>query len=811
MTHPKLNLLNSNNFSNSRIFRVFVCSIFLFFQAMNLSAQNSVSTFLRTCNSTLNTIDFNIVIRNTSGNSTMILQSGAYGIDWDYIGTGGGTVSLAYIGGSQLNSTQTNFNSINTNIDPTSKSIRINAQLATSPSNGTLLPVNTDVLVGTFRITKVSGIWSAFSSPNFIFNLTNMTNKTSTAYTVYVNGSFSGTAAQLGNVPAVESPCNSMMLNSVCLMDPFANAKGPYSSCANVLLNGAVGGGATSGTWISPTGGTFTPGANSLNATYIPSSTDLTTGSVVLTLVTNNPNGLPCYPDSDKAVVTFISCDDGNGCTTDFCDQLGVCQHTAVNINDNNACTTDFCEIATGLILHSPVNFNDNNACTADACNPTTGVISHVSVNVNDNNACTIDACNPANGSITHTPVNTNDGNACTIDGCDPITGVFHTLQAEICGNGIDDNCNLQIDEGCCPPPAMPGTITTTGGSTRVCPGNTRTYTVPLVAGKIYTWTPPAGAVINSGQGTRSINVSYTAGFIANDSLRVVVSDSCGTSAQRKLLISRNFPSTPSAITGAANDVCNLSLVPYSITNVAGMTYAWSFTVASGSIFSGQGTNSVLANYNASFLSGSIRVTATNACGTSGFRSKVIRATPAAPTVITGSTSVCINQQGVPYSINPLVGSTSYTWTGPTGSQLIANAIVSPNNTITTTATNVTVNYATNSGTIRARGNNICGAGTTRSLTVTFVCRDEDISTLVNFDAIVYPNPTNGNYLVQFYNSNNEAINIEMIDLTGRVVALRRTNKESVTFDCSVLESGLYFLRVQQGDIVLNKQVVLLK
>lgn len=68
---------------------------------------------------------------------------------------------------------------------------------------------------------------------------------------------------------------------------------------------------------------------------------------------------------------------------------------------------------------------------------------------VDDNNLCTTDACNLQTGVITHTAVNVDDGNPCTIDGCNPLTGVYHTLIAEICGNGIDDNCNGQIDEGC--------------------------------------------------------------------------------------------------------------------------------------------------------------------------------------------------------------------------------------------------------------------------------------------------------------------------------------------------------------------------
>ena len=66
-------------------------------------------------------------------------------------------------------------------------------------------------------------------------------------------------------------------------------------------LNGMVGGGASSGTW-SGGAGTFSPDANTLNATYIPSAGELASGgTVTLTLTTNDPAG-PCPAVSDQLV-----------------------------------------------------------------------------------------------------------------------------------------------------------------------------------------------------------------------------------------------------------------------------------------------------------------------------------------------------------------------------------------------------------------------------------------------------------------------------------------------------------------------------
>lgn len=86
-----------------------------------------------------------------------------------------------------------------------------------------------------------------------------------------------------------------------------ANAGVDQTVCAdnpNVTLAGVVGGSATSGTWSGGTG-TFNPNANTLNAVYTPSATEIAAGSVELTLTTNDPAG-SCPPAIDKVKI-FIN------------------------------------------------------------------------------------------------------------------------------------------------------------------------------------------------------------------------------------------------------------------------------------------------------------------------------------------------------------------------------------------------------------------------------------------------------------------------------------------------------------------------
>jgi len=58
------------------------------------------------------------------------------------------------------------------------------------------------------------------------------------------------------------------------------------------------------GTWSTSGTGTFSPSANQLNATYVPSAADAQSGLVTLTLTASNPG--VCYIPSDNMTVKFI-------------------------------------------------------------------------------------------------------------------------------------------------------------------------------------------------------------------------------------------------------------------------------------------------------------------------------------------------------------------------------------------------------------------------------------------------------------------------------------------------------------------------
>jgi large repetitive protein len=359
--------------------------------------------------------------------------------------------------------------------------------------------------------------------------------------------------------------------------------------------------------------------------------------------------------------------------------------------------------------------------------------------------------------------------------------------------------------------PAVPGTITASGGNTKVCPGTSKTYSIAAVAGATsYIWTKPAGSVITSGQGTTSVTLLFNSGFVATDTLQVKSSNACGQSANRNLFIYRNNPATPSAISGLSMGTCNLTAVPYSVTNISGMTYNWSFGGAPATIASGQGTSQVTVNFNPTFITGTLSVTATNGCGTSAVRNKTIYAKPATPASITGATSVCLNQQNVPYSISPISNVTNYTWTGPTGSHISDGNSTSAGITLITTSTAVTVDFGTVAGNVKVRANNNCASGSYKSAAVAIVCRESyETTDSEEFNFSIAPNPNSGSFTIELNREFTSPVNLAITNSLGeKIKSFSIQHQKTVELDLN-LQPGVYFIEMRgNSNTVARKMLV---
>jgi hypothetical protein len=276
-----------------------------------------------------------------------------------------------------------------------------------------------------------------------------------------------------------------------------------------------------------------------------------------------------------------------------------------------------------------------------------------------------------------------------------PSSGNISVTPSNACGNGTSRSLAITVNTV----PAQPSAIT---GNANPCQASSQTYSVTNVSGVTYTWTVPSGSSITAGQGTNSITVTIGA---SSGNISVVPSNACGNGTARTLAITVNtVPAQPSVITGNISP-CQASSQTYSVTNVAGVSYAW--TVPSGSsITAGQGSNSISVTIGPS--SGNISVTPSNACGngTSSTLAITVNTVPAQPSAITGNANPCQGSSQV-YSVTNVAG-VSYAWTVPSGSSITAGQ-----------GTNsIIVATGTTSGEVEVTPSNSCGNGISRVLAI---------------------------------------------------------------------------------------------
>jgi hypothetical protein len=152
----------------------------------------------------------------------------------------------------------------------------------------------------------------------------------------------------------------------------------------------------------------------------------------------------------DCVSVSSLDCDDKNPCTDDSCTPSGGCQHVpnTAPCSDQNACTAnDTCFEG----LCSPgvtMSCNDGNPCTDDSCDQQFGCLYAANaLACNDGNECTLaDTCK-AGTCQSNVALSCQDDNVCTTDSCSPEQGCVHSLNSAPCDDGdlctTKDQCQL--------------------------------------------------------------------------------------------------------------------------------------------------------------------------------------------------------------------------------------------------------------------------------------------------------------------------------------------------------------------------------
>jgi hypothetical protein len=150
-----------------------------------------------------------------------------------------------------------------------------------------------------------------------------------------------------------------------------------------------------------------------------------------------------------------IVCDDGNSCTDDSCDSAKGCEYTpnVVGCNDGDACTTaDKCNSGS-CKGGAPLVCDDGKVCTDDACDKNKGcTFTNNTVNCDDSNACTTSDKCLTGVCVGGAAPNCDDSNPCTSDACDKIQGCLHSNNSLGCDDGdactTSDLCSGGVCKG---------------------------------------------------------------------------------------------------------------------------------------------------------------------------------------------------------------------------------------------------------------------------------------------------------------------------------------------------------------------------
>jgi gliding motility-associated-like protein len=163
----------------------------------------------------------------------------------------------------------------------------------------TICSNSTVTLGGTLGGVASNATWSDGLSPGEFDNV----NSLNAVYTPNVTSGFV-TLTLTTSDPA--GPCTAVSSTVSITINPVAtvSAGTDFVSCSGspIQLPGVIGGSATSATW-SGGNGTYSPDANALTGTYMP-TVDEFDNNLTLTLTTNDPVG-PCPAVDDNVTITF--------------------------------------------------------------------------------------------------------------------------------------------------------------------------------------------------------------------------------------------------------------------------------------------------------------------------------------------------------------------------------------------------------------------------------------------------------------------------------------------------------------------------
>ena len=328
-------------------------------------------------------------------------------------------------------------------------------------------------------------------------------------------------------------------------------------------------------------------------------------------------------------------------------------------------------------------------------------------------------------------------------------------------------------------------------GETAVCQGSTGVTYTTQAGNSNYVWAVSTGGTITSGAGTASIKVTWTAG--GNQTVSVNYTNAGGCSAVQPTVYNVAVAPLPAAggtITGPASVCAGSQGVSYTVAAIANATtYSW--TVPTGAtIATGATTNSITVNFDATAVSGIIKVNGVNSCGNGASSpnfSVTVNPVPATP-VITKTGSVLSSSAA-------------------TGNQWYRNGVLIAG----ATAQQFTPVYLGTYTVIVTVGG--CSSAVSNAIVITAIVGTADLEVSHSFD--VYPNPSKGAFNVKVVSGKPVILNIEIYNNLGAIQWKQENVHIDGTYitpiDLGLVPAGIYMVALRNSELNLVRKIVIMK
>jgi len=314
-----------------------------------------------------------------------------------------------------------------------------------------------------------------------------------------------------------------------------------------------------------------------------------------------------------------------------------------------------------------------------------------------------------------------------------------------------------------------------------------------------------------------SIALDFGSTFVSG-SITVKANNHCTTSAVARTLALTTVIGTAGIVTGPTV-VCGLTSAMYTVAATVGaVSYTWTLpagvtSVAGASPVTIVGSNTISVDFG-TFTSGSLSVKANSACATSvTARTLAISKLAATPGLVSGPTNVC-GLTDATYSVVAVAGATGYKWTVPADLTIVSGQGTNTINVSIATGPGSTVSTSS----LSVRDTNECGQSAARSLTLSnchsysaFSADNADVNTV---ESSLYPNPSAGNFNVQYTSEINSELIIEMYDVLGKLVFSELETivegENIFRYNQADLQKGSYFIRLTDQKNNMNETKILI-